>query len=62
LYAIAYSLIGEHRDWKEFKKNLGIEHEFLHRDEVESGYDLKNQELPASYTISESDIKLLITK
>lgn len=52
LCAISHSYLSERDEWKEFIAGLsevGAECEFLHRDEFEKKYLLKDQTFPAVY-------------
>ena len=39
LCGLTFGLIGEHKQWKQFREESNTEMEFLHRDEFEQKYD-----------------------
>lgn len=47
LCRLTYSPAGMRREWREFLQSLGLEIEFLHRDELRSTQGLEDLELPA---------------
>jgi len=49
LCAISHSYLSERSEWKEFIQGLGVECEFLHRDEFEKKYQRKEQDYPCVY-------------
>lgn len=49
LCALTWDNLGMNREWKKFVDQLGRKVEFLHRDELEEKYDIKNVLLPASF-------------
>lgn len=49
LCAISHSYFNERDEWKEFISSLGVECEFLHRDEFEKKYQFKNPTYPSVY-------------
>lgn len=49
LCAITYGNFGMRTEWKEFLETLDADLEFLHRDELESGYGLSEVALPAVF-------------
>ncbi|UCC20008.1 MAG: hypothetical protein JSV62_01635 [Promethearchaeota archaeon] len=56
-----YGLFTIKKDWKSFIKNLNIETEFLHRDEFEKKYKIKNAKYPSAYIFENGKLTLLIT-
>jgi len=56
LCAISHSYFSERDEWKEFISNLGAECEFLHRDEFEKKYRLKDQVYPTVYLKNDSGL------
>jgi len=50
------------KDWKSFIKNLNIDTEFLHRDEFEKKYQIKNAKYPSAYILENKNLTLLITE
>jgi hypothetical protein len=49
------------KDWKSFIKNLNIDTEFLHRDEFEKKYNIKDAKYPTAYILEDGKLKLLIS-
>ena len=49
LCALTYDNLGMRRTWRESIKELGYEVEFLHRDELEEKYGVKDVILPAAF-------------
>ena len=49
------------KDWKSYIKNLDIPTEFLHKDEFEKKYDVKDAKYPSTYLRNGSSMKILIT-
>ena len=60
LCAITYNNTGMRRPWREFIKELGYEVEFLHRDELEEKYDVRDVPLPATFILQNGKLKLWI--
>ncbi|MFX0023068.1 MAG: hypothetical protein ACFE9S_12145 [Candidatus Hermodarchaeota archaeon] len=49
------------KDWKTFINNLNIETEFLHRDEFEKKYNIKDAKYPSAYIFDKGKLTLLIS-
>lgn len=49
------------KDWKSFIKNLDIDTEFLHRDEFEKAYHIKDAKYPSAYILENGNLTLLIS-
>ena len=66
LCAISHSYFSERDEWKEFISGLvddgeaGAECEFLHRDEFEKKYSLKEQEFPAVYIKNDDGLSICL--
>ena len=61
LCAVTYDNFGMIREWKGFIQTLNIPAEFLHRDELEEKYKIKDVLLPATFLQSkEGEITLWI--
>ena len=60
LCALTYDNLGMRRPWREFIKELGYEVEFLHRDELEEKYNIKDVMLPAAFIFQDGGLKLWI--
>lgn len=50
------------KDWKSFINNLNINTEFLHRDEFEQNYDVKDAKYPSAYIYDDGQLNLLISE
>ena len=62
LCALTYNNLGMRRPWREFIKELGYEVEFLHRDELEEKYGVKDVMLPAAFIQRDGKLDLWITR
>ena len=49
LCALTWDNLGMKREWKQFVDQLGRKVEFLHRDELEEKYNVKDVPLPATF-------------
>lgn len=49
LCAISHSYLSERGEWKEFIEGLGVECEFLHRDEFLKKYNSEEKEFPVIF-------------
>ena len=49
------------KDWKLFINNLNVDTEFLHRDEFEKKYHLKDVKYPSAYIYENRNLRLLIS-
>jgi len=49
------------KDWKSYINNLDIPTEFLHKDEFEKKYDVKDAKYPSTYLRNGSSMKILIS-
>jgi hypothetical protein len=61
LCALTYDNLGMRRPWREFVKELGYEVEFLHRDELEEKYGIKDVMLPAAFIQQDGNLDLWLT-
>jgi hypothetical protein len=50
LCAVTWDNTGMKRDWKQFVQSLNRNVEFLHRDELEKKYAIKDVPLPTTFT------------
>ncbi len=50
------------KDWKSYVNNLDIPVEFLHKDEFEKEYDVKDAKYPSTYLKNGSSMKLFISQ
>ena len=49
------------KDWKSFINNLNVDTEFLHRDEFEKKYQIKDAKYPSAYIYENRNLRLLIS-
>jgi hypothetical protein len=59
LCAITHSNFGMKKEWKEYLESLNTPLEFLHADEFEQKYSIKEAELPAIFR--EENARLILT-
>lgn len=57
-----FSVFGIKKDWKNFLQNLEIETEFLHKNEFEENYDIKDAKYPSAYIQDNGNLELFITQ
>lgn len=62
LCGVTYGTFSMKKDWKNFINNLNIETEFLHRDEFEKKYYIKDAKYPSAYVNQDGKLKLLISQ
>ena len=62
LCGVTYGAFGMKSDWKKFIKNLNIDVEFLHRDEFEEKYDIKDANYPSAFIKENGRLRLLISE
>ncbi|MFW9828898.1 MAG: hypothetical protein ACFFEY_15015 [Candidatus Thorarchaeota archaeon] len=56
-----FGMFSMKKDWKSFIANLDIDTEFLHRDEFEKKYKIKDATYPSAYLYYNKTLKLLIS-
>lgn len=61
LCAISHSYLSERSEWKEFIQGLGVECEFLHRDEFLKKYASADKNFPVIYELINGDLKLRLS-
>jgi len=61
LCAITHSAFKERDEWKHYIENLGVNSEFLHRDEFASRYKLPNAEFPAIFLETDGELILCVS-
>jgi len=54
--------ISMNKGWKSYIKNLDVPTEFLHKDEFEKKYDVKDAKYPSAYLRNGSSMKIFISK
>lgn len=57
-----FGAISMKKDWKNYVKNLEIPAEFLHKDEFEKNYNIKDAKYPSAYLKNSSSMKLFISQ
>ena len=55
-----FSVFGMKKGWKNFIQNKDIETEFLHKDEFEEKYKIKDAKFPSAYIQDNSNFTLFI--
>jgi len=58
LCALTYDNLGMRHPWREFIRGLGYSVEFIHRDELEEQYGVKDIKLPATFILENGKLKL----
>ena len=56
LCAISHSYLSERTEWKEFVEELGVECEFLHRDEFFKKYSSDEKEFPIIFELVNGEL------
>ncbi len=57
-----FGIFGVKKDWKKFIQDLNIETEFLHKDEFEKKFDIKDAKYPSAYIQNDGNLDLFITQ
>ena len=57
-----FGTFGPKKDWKSFINDLGIESEFLHKDEFLEKYDVKDAKYPSAYILKNGNLSIFITQ
>ena len=57
-----FGTFGPKKDWKSFINDLGIDSEFLHKDEFLEKYDVKDAKYPSAYILKNGNLTLLISQ
>ena len=58
LCALTYDNLGMRRSWRNFIEALEFDVEFLHRDELEEQYGIRDVPLPAAFVQKEGELNL----
>lgn len=61
LCAISHSYLSERSEWKEFIQDLGVECEFLHRDEFLKKYNSDEKEFPVIFELLDGELKQVLS-
>ena len=62
LCAITHSTFSMRDEWKRFVAGLGVSVEFLHRDELEKEYGIRDAALPAVFRKTDKSLQEWITR
>ncbi len=57
-----FGVFGAKREWKSFINDLGIDSEFLHKDEFLERYDVKDAKYPSAYILKNGNLSIFITQ
>jgi len=57
-----FGAFGAKKEWKSFISDLGIESEFLHKDEFVEKYDVKDAKYPSAYILKNGNLTVFITQ
>lgn len=61
LCAISHSYLSERSEWKEFIEELGVECEFLHRDEFLKKYTSEEKNFPVIFELIGDELKVQLS-
>ena len=61
LCAISHSYISERSEWKDFIEGLGVECEFLHRDEFLKKYSSEEKSFPIIFELTDDELKVRLS-
>ena len=61
LCAISHSYLSERSEWKEFIEELGVECEFIHRDEFLKKYSSEENNFPVIFELNNGELKLALS-
>lgn len=56
LCAISHSYLSERSEWKEFIEALGVECEFLHRDEFLKKHPTSDNQFPVIFSLNDNEL------
>jgi hypothetical protein len=56
-----FGMFSMKKDWKSFITNLDIDAEFLHRDEFEKEYKIRDAKYPSAYIYDNKTLRLIIS-
>jgi len=57
-----FGAFGAKKEWKSFINDLGIDSEFLHKDEFIEKYDVKDAKYPSAYILTNGKLKMFISQ
>lgn len=61
LCAISHSYLSERSEWKDFIQGLGVECEFLHRDEFLKKYSSEEKNFPVIFELINGELKVSLS-
>lgn len=61
LCAISHSYLSERSEWKEFIESLGVECEFLHRDEFLKKYSFGKTDFPVIFELKDDKLEISLS-
>ena len=61
LCAISHSYLSERSEWKEFIQELGVDCEFLHRDEFIKKYSSEEKNFPVIFELIDGELKVSLS-
>lgn len=59
---LTYGILGEKRRWIQYRKNLSIPQEYLHRDEFQMQYNCSDSKFPAVYRLTYEGLILVLSR
>ncbi len=57
-----FGVFGAKKEWKSFVNGLGIDSEFLHKDEFLEKYNIKDAKYPSAYMMKNGNLSIFITQ
>ncbi len=57
-----FGVFGAKKEWKSFVNGLGIDSEFLHKDEFLEKYNIKDAKYPSAYITKNGNLSIFITQ
>lgn len=57
-----FGIFGAKKEWKTFINDLGIEAEFLHKDEFLEKFDVNDAKYPSAYILKSGNLTLFISE
>jgi hypothetical protein len=57
-----YGTFGVKKEWKSFVNELGIDSEFLHKDEFLEKYDVEDAKYPSAYILKNGELTIFISQ
>jgi len=57
-----FGVFGAKKEWKSFINDLGIDSEFLHKDEFLEKYNIEDAKYPSAYIVKNGNLSIFITQ